>query len=48
MGKTLDSMIKGLPGNKILGRNDFFHPLVDNKDENEKKAKDWAKEILKM
>ena len=47
MRNTLDNMVDNLPGNTIIGKNDFNHPLVKNKNENEKKAVAWAKELIK-
>ena len=47
MRNTLDNMINELQGNTIIGKNDFLRPLYNNKDENERKASDWAKKIIK-
>ena len=46
MGKTVENMLSELKENTVLGTNDFFHPLFKEKEESEKKAKAWAKELI--
>ena len=46
MRKTLDNMEKALIGNRIIGKIDFVRPLVNDKERNESRAKDWANKII--
>jgi flavodoxin len=47
MRNTLENMINEVPNNSIVGKNDFNHPLVKNKSDNEKKAILWAQDLIK-
>jgi hypothetical protein len=44
MKKTLEDMKKELKGNEFIGEADFVD-VLKNKDENLKKAADWAKKL---
>ncbi|MFO7678151.1 MAG: flavodoxin [Thermoplasmatota archaeon] len=46
MGKTLNNMTHHVSDNDIVGVNDFFNPLKDMREQNKKKAKKWAGEII--
>ena len=45
-GKTLEKMKEQLTGNEFIGQIDFVEPLSRNKEENSKKAKEWAGRVL--
>ncbi|MFH2137374.1 MAG: flavodoxin [Candidatus Omnitrophota bacterium] len=46
-GNIFDKLKQVLPGNQILGEIDFQDPSKRNTENNLKKAKDWAKNIVK-
>ena len=43
---TLDKMKTALPGNNIIGENDFFEPLKKDSDKQIKRAQEWAEWII--
>ncbi|MCC5909974.1 MAG: NAD(P)H-dependent oxidoreductase [Clostridiaceae bacterium] len=45
-GKTFRNMKTELENNDIVGTIDFFDPLLNNKEENRTKTKNWAQEIV--
>ncbi len=44
---TLNKMKEQLTGNNIVGEIDFMDPLIHNKEDNARKAKEWARKIVK-
>lgn len=47
-GKTFEEMKKELKENKLLGEKEFIEPLKNDKEENEKIARKWAREIVAL